>query len=782
MARRRKAEQETGRKERRRGGRGRGFLGALLVLALLFALAFAALALVRLDRSLRTAFESHRWTLPAKVYARPLDLYAGAPWQESDVVAELQRLHYRIGDLRQPGSYQIAASDLLVHTRGFHFADAVTPEQVLRLHFTAAGLNRLSASQGDATLVRLDPMIIGSIYPGSQEDRVLMRLQDAPPSLIAALLATEDRSFYHHHGISLRGSLRALWTDARHGNWHQGGSTLTQQLVKNLFLSDERTWHRKLREVVMALLLELHYSKNEILEAYLNEVYLGQVGQHAVHGFALAAQDDFGQPVRDLDVAEVATLVGMVRGPSLYDPHQHPRLALRRRNVVLANMLATHAISRQDYQRYVATPLRLIRHPNASGTIYPAYMEVVRAQLHSDYRDADLGSQGLRIFTNLDPRVEEVAQRSLQSERDRLRRQAPRQRRHLQGAVLVCDPQNGDLLAVVGSADGAAFTGYNRALDIRRPVGSLLKPALYLSALSTRRVTLATPLDNGPLQLDLGNGQTWAPHNDEAGAPASVPLYAALAHSYNLASIRLGLQVGLPTFIQTLQSLGLPGQLPALPSLFLGAIAASPMDVLHLYQSIAASGFSSPIHAIRVVVDAHGQAMQRYELEMRQVADASDVYLLRYALHQVMLQGTAAQAGRVLPGQVDMAGKTGTSNDLRDSWFAGFTGDLLSVVWLGNDDDSSTGLSGAQAALPVWIAMMRTLHPTPLDLPQPDDIVWQWMDPASGLLTDAGCPDAVNLPLRRSTVPTQHAACAAPALPVVDQFVKGVRSWFGHGP
>ena len=782
MTRRRKTEQGSGRQERWRSRGERGFLGALVVLALLFALAWTALALLGIDRSLRAAFESHRWTLPAKVYARPLDLYAGAPWQEGDVIAELQRLHYRIGDLGQPGSYQIAANDLLVHTRGFHFADAITPEQVVRLHFSAAGLSQLSARQGDATLVRLDPMIIGSIYPGSQEDRVLMRLQDAPPALIAALLATEDRSFYHHHGISLRGSLRALWADLRHGNWHQGGSTLTQQLVKNLFLSDARTWHRKLREAVMAVLLELHYSKNEILEAYLNEVYLGQMGQHAVHGFALAAQDDFGQPVRDLDVAEVATLVGMVRGPTLYDPHLHPRLALRRRNVVLANMLAIHAITAQDYQRYAAMPLRLIRHPNASGTLYPAYMEVVRAQLRSDYRDADLGSQGLRIFTNLDPRTQEVAQQALQSVRDHLRRQAPRQRRHLQGAVLVCDSQNGELLAVVGSADGGAFTGYNRALDIRRPVGSLLKPALYLSALSTGRVTLATPLDNTPLQLDLGHGQTWAPHNDEAGAPASVPLYAALAHSYNLASIRLGLQVGLPTFIHTLQSLGLPGQLPALPSLFLGAIAASPMDVLHLYQSLAASGFSSPIHAIRVVVDAHGHPMQRYELEMRQVADASDVYLLRYALHQVMVQGTAAQAGRALPDQIDMAGKTGTSNALRDSWFAGFTGNLLSVVWLGNDDDRGTGLSGAQGALPVWITMMRTLHPAPLDTPQPDDVVWQWMDPVSGLPTDAACPGAVDLPLRQSTVPAQRATCAPPAAPVVDRFIQGVRSWFGHGP
>ncbi len=778
------AVQATRTRPRRREARKAhvgGFLLSLFLLVLLAAGAWAVYKVEQIDHQLRLAFESHRWTLPAKVYARPMELYVGAPQHPADVLAELRRLHYRQGDLQFAGAYQVDATGLRIHVRGFHFADGWEPEQTLSLRFNAAGISALQAARADTTLVRLDPMIIGSIYPGTNEDRVLMRLQDAPAALVPALLATEDRSFFHHHGVSPRGLLRALWADMTHGNLHQGGSTLTQQLVKNLYLSDERTLRRKLREMLMALLLELHYSKNEILEAYLNEVYLGQLGQHAVHGFALAAQDDFGQPVRDLDVPEVATLVGMVRGPSLYDPRLHPRLAQARRNVVLANMLATHAITAAAYARYVASPLRVIAHPNASGTLYPAYMEVVRAQLHRDYRDADLGNAGMRIFTNLDPRVQEVAQTSLQAQRDRLRAQAPRERRRLQGAVLVCDPQNGELLAVVGSADGGNFTGYNRALSIRRPVGSLLKPALYLSALSSGQFTLATPLDNRPLQLDLGGGQIWSPHNDEAGTPDSVPLYAALAHSYNLASIRLGLQVGLPAFIHTLKALGLPGQWPALPSLFLGAIAASPMDVLQLYQSLAASGFSAPMRAIRVVVDAQGQPMQRYELQMRQVADASDVYLLRYALHQVMVQGTAAAAARALPQLSDMAGKTGTTNELKDSWFAGFSGNLLAVVWLGNDDDRSTGLSGAQGALPVWIAMMRSLRPSPLDVPQPDDVVWQWMDPVTGLPTQASCPGALNLPMRQSTVPSQSAPCSAVTIPVVDKMIEGVRSWWGHG-
>ncbi|NNM51809.1 MAG: hypothetical protein HKM02_06240 [Pseudomonadales bacterium] len=316
-----------------------GWLVLVLIPLLLMVVMLGGLGvyLWHVDAVVRAKFEGQRWALPAKVYARPMELYVGSELTQQDVLGELHRLHYQPGTAATPGTYVSSANQVIIHLRGFLFPDEQVPEQVLRVQWGSAGIASLASTVPDQTLVRIDPMIIGGIYPQQNEDRILMQLKDAPEGLVPALLATEDRNFYHHHGVSLRGTLRAVTVDLLHGQLRQGGSTLTQQLVKNFYLSDERTLRRKLQEMAMALLLELHYSKHEILQTYLNEVSLGQAGRHSIHGFGLAAQYYFGQPIQDLNLPQIALLVGMVKGPSHYDPRLHPHAAWLRRNTVLAN-------------------------------------------------------------------------------------------------------------------------------------------------------------------------------------------------------------------------------------------------------------------------------------------------------------------------------------------------------------------------------------------------------------------------------------------------------------
>lgn len=761
--------------------RSRGFiLTALLILLVIFLLAVVGIGLyvIKLDGTVREKFEGKRWAIPARVYARPLELYAGAPLSQADVQEELRILNYREQAPETAGSWQLKGNELLVHTRGFTFGDGPEASQVLRLRFNGNALADVASTvQSDRGVVRLEPMVIGGIYPKQNEDRVLMQLKEAPPHLVDALLATEDRSFYSHHGISLRGIARAVWVNTTSGGMHQGGSTLTQQLVKNFYLSNERTLTRKLNEAAMALLLELHYSKHEILETYLNEVALGQSGDRSVNGFGLASQFYFGQPISELGLPQVALLVGMVQGPSYYNPRRNPERAKNRRNIVLDNLLRDGKITQVQHDVARAAPLGVIAKPTAATTVYPAFIDLVRRQLHTEYKEEDLSSDGLRIFTTLDPRVQNAANNSFDSVITRLKKSSPKRLANLQGAVLVSNPENGELLAIVGGSGD--FTGYNRALDANRQIGSLVKPAVYLTALESPQYTLVTPLDDSPVTLQSQGGQTWEPKNDDGESHGILPLYSALAHSYNQATIRMGMTMGVPAVVSTLKRLGVQQNLAAYPSLMLGAVDMSPLDVMSLFQVYASGGFRTPPRSIREVVDAKGKPLKRYGLAVQQVADPAGIYLVNYALQRTMREGTAASAYQSLPQDLVMAGKTGTTNDLRDAWFAGYTGNYLAVVWVGNDDNRATGLFGATGALPVWVDMMKQLHPVSLVQVQPENVQWQWADHDSGLLSAENCPGAVYVPFRNDTVPQEAVACAKGGVPAaLDKVFHKVIDWF----
>jgi len=741
----------------------------LIGLALLLLLAGFTLYL---DFRVRDAFEGRRFALPARLYARPLELFPGLKLTPEALSQELTRLGYKeslAGD--EPGRFVRQGNRFEIVARPFVFWDGAQPARRLRLEFRADSLSGVHDIQSNQplTLARLDPLYIGGIYPAHNEDRLLVRLDEVPEQLVQALIAIEDRKFYEHHGIHPRGMARAAVALVT-GRGVQGGSTLTQQLVKNFFLSPQRTLRRKTTEILMALLVELHYDKRDILETYLNEIYLGQDGNRAIHGIGLASQFYFGKPLKELTLPESALLVGIIKGPGYYDPRRHPERARERRDLVLSEMAKLDMLTPAQLTVARSAPLDVIEKPSMGTTPYPAFLDLVRRQLRRDYREDDLRSEGLHIFTTLDPVVQTSAEQALAKHLALLER-ARKDTSGLEGAVVVTNVQNGEVQAVVGGRD-ARFEGFNRALDAHRPVGSLLKPVIYLTALmQPKRYTLVTSLDDSPLVWQERGIPDWQPENYDKTFHGQVPLRLALVHSYNVASARLGLELGLNAVLDNARRLGVERELPPYAASLLGAVELAPLDVTQMYQTIASGGFRTPLRAIREVLTAGGQPVQRYALAVEQAFEAAPVYLLTAALQEVVSEGTAAGLKEFLPPALKLAGKTGTTDELRDSWFAGFSGDRLAVVWVGYDDNRPAGLTGAVGALPVWGELMRKLTPEPLAPPLPEDVEQVWIDPASGLRADRDCAGAIELPFVRGSAPEETAACATSP-------VKKIKSWF----
>lgn len=731
---------------------------ALLVLSLVVLASYVAY----LDTQLKKQFEKGiHWDVPAKVYARPLELFVGLPLREQDVIEELKFLGYRsVKTLQRPGDYLRAGGELRLYRRGFTFPDGSEADSQLRLGFNGDGIASLREGDGQSlSLARLEPLLIGRFYPAHNEDRVLVKLSDVPPALIEALLAIEDQHFYEHHGFSVKGITRALWANLTGGKT-QGGSTLTQQLVKNYLLSSERTFSRKFTELWMAILLEIHYSKDEILQAYMNEVHLGQEGERAIHGFGLAAQFYFDKPLEALTLPEVALLAGMVQGPSYLNPRRHPERATTRRDLVLRAMVEQGRISEPEFNDAQSAALTVVSKASLSLSKVPAFMDLIRRQLKEEYPPEVLTSEGLRIFTTLDPRVQRHAELAVESRLKELEKARKLKANTLQAATIVTSTTSGEVLALVGGRD-TNLAGFNRAVDIRRPIGSLVKPAVYLTALAQpEKYSLASILDDTPFTIQSG-GKAWSPNNYDKQPRGPVPLHKALASSLNLSTAKLGLELGIPSVIETLKQLGVTVEVPPYPSLFLGAFEMSPLEVSRMYLTLASGGFTTPVQSIRAVTDAAGAPIKRFPLQVEQRFQPGPVFLTNTALQEVVTAGSGRSLNARLPN-LNTAGKTGTTNDFRDAWFAGFTGDLLSVVWVGRDDNQSTGLTGATGALPVWISMMSDIQPQPLNLIAPADVSFVRIDSRSGLLAPSmpGCAgEQQSLPFINGYAPSVEAGC-----------------------
>ncbi|MGQ0620816.1 MAG: penicillin-binding protein 1B [Panacagrimonas sp.] len=719
--------------------------------------------LVKLDQEIRTRFAGSRWALPAQVYAAPLELYPGRTMDAANLRHELERLGYRLTEtLDGAGTFVSGKTRIDVATRAFNFWDGPQPETRLAIKLDETGVAEIQDLEAEAPrdLVRLDPMLIGSIYPQQGEDRVLVRLEEVPPLLREGLIAVEDRSFHEHFGISIRGVMRAAWANLRAGRVTQGASTITQQLVKNFFLTSQRDWKRKFKEVWMAILLEKHYSKDEILEAYMNEIYLGQDGNRAVHGFGLGSRFYFNKPLAELRTHELALLVGIVKGPAQYNPRRRVETTLARRNLALSVWHQAGLIDAAEYQRAKALPLGVSGGPGTTVERYPAFVDLVKRQLKGQYQDADLTSEGLRIFTTLDPRAQEVLERNLSEGIAKLEKDRKQPAGTLETAGVVTSVDGGEVLALVGGRE-FRYAGFNRALDSRRSIGSLAKPFVFLTALEQPdRYNLHSIIDDEPIEMKLPNRQVWAPQNYDRKLHGPQPLYMALAQSYNLPTVRAGLEVGAAGVLETMRATGYTGDAQPLPSVLLGAVDIAPLEVAQMYGTLAAGGYQTPLNAIREVTTKEGAPLNRYSIKVRQALPEGPTFLINWALTQVIQIGTGRAALSAIPPDTVLAGKTGTTDDLRDSWFAGFGADRVAVVWMGRDDYKPMGFTGSSGALILWSRVMRDLKARGLDLIPPPDVEQQLTDSFTGLKADEGCLSTVLLPYLSGHAPAEYAPCA----------------------
>jgi penicillin-binding protein 1B len=737
-------------------------------------LAALSIYAIKLDQQVRARFAGARWALPAQVYASPLELYPGAPLSVAQLQHELQRLGYRASQPQDgAGTFSVRRREIEVLTRPFVFWDGVQTAGDYTIEFDGTAILEIrDLTKGGALvpLLRLDPMLIGSIYPSQGgEDRILVRLDDVPALLPQALILVEDRAFRYHFGLNPKAILRAMFANMSAGRVVQGASTITQQLVKNFFLDGKRTWRRKLNEALMALLLEIHYSKDEILEAYLNEINLGQDGARAIHGFGLASMFYFNKPLSELRPQEIALLVALPKGASEYNPRRHPERAQVRRDLVLSIMADEKLISPQEYQFALRQPLN-IAGGGGGAERYPAFVDLVRRQLAGQYQEASLTDEGLRVFTTLDPRVQEALENRIVADLPGLENSRKMKPDTLQAAGIVTSVEGGEVLAVVGSRD-VRFAGFNRAIESQRPIGSLAKPFVYLAALmQPDRYSLHTLIDDEPIEVSLSRNKSWSPQNYDKQSHGQVPLYQALAQSFNLATVRVGLAVGVDRILDVMRAAGYEGDALAVPSIMLGSMDMSPLQVAQLYGTVAAHGYRAPLIAIREVTNKDGEPVKRYDLRVQQALPEGPVYLLSWALEQVTSAGTARSAYNYIPSATRIAGKTGTTDDYRDSWFAGYGADRVAVIWVGRDDNKPTGLSGASGALQIWGRLMRDLDVRGIDDEQPPMIELIPVDPETGLLADDGCPAPRLMPFVRGHSPQDYAPCADKNFGALDWF------------
>ncbi|MBC4012844.1 bifunctional glycosyl transferase/transpeptidase [Morganella morganii] len=665
------------------------------------------------------------WDLPAAVYGRTVNLEPGMDYSLNEMVKLLEGMQYRkVTKITRAGEFSVTGNTIQMLRRPFDFPDSKEGQINARLTFGSSGLEKIeNVDNGrEFGFFRLDPKLITMMQSANGEQRLFLARSGFPDELVKALLVTEDRNFYEHDGISITSIGRALLANLTAGRAVQGGSTLTQQLVKNLFLSNERTLVRKANEAYMALIMDYRYDKDRILELYLNEVYLGQSGDEQIRGFPLASLYYFGRPVDELSLDQVALLVGMVKGASVYNPWRNPKNALERRNVVL-KLLQTQGgvIDQEMYDVLSARPLG-VKEKSGVITPQPAFMQLVRQELREKLGDKVDDLSGVKIFTTLDPVSQDAAENAVEEGVKAIR--AERKKPELEGAMVVVDRISGEVRAMVGGSQ-PQFAGFNRAMAAERSIGSLAKPMTYLTALGIPDTyRLNTWLDDQPLTINVpGGGGTWSPRNDSKTFSGRVMLVDALARSINVPTVNLGMAVGLDAVADTFVRLGAPAKnIQKVPAMLLGAVNLTPLQVSQLFQTIGSGGNRATLSALRSVIAEDGTVIyQSFPQAQRAVAPQA-AYMTLYGMQQVVERGTAARRLGSKFGKYHLAGKTGTTNLMRDSWFVGIDGKEVTVSWMGLDDNSPSGLYGGSGALVLYGRYLDNQPPLALNLTPPEDI------------------------------------------------------------
>ncbi|CNF09806.1 bifunctional glycosyl transferase/transpeptidase [Yersinia nurmii] len=726
----RKVKSRPARKKRR-------WLG-LLIKLFIVAVVLLAVYGVYLNSQIRSRIDGKVWQLPAAVYGRMVNLEPGMAYSKKEMVNLLEGMQYRqVSRMTRPGEFTVQNDSIEMLRRPFDFPDGKEGQIRARLVFKNDRLAQIVNldNQRDFGFFRLDPKLITMLQSPNGEQRLFVPRAGFPDLLVDTLLATEDRHFYEHDGISPYSIGRAVVANLTAGKAVQGGSTLTQQLVKNLFLTNERSLLRKANEAYMALLVDYRYSKDRILELYLNEVYLGQSGSDQIRGFPLASLYYFGRPVDELSLDQQAMLVGMVKGASLYNPWRNPKLALERRNLVLKLLQNQGIIDAELYNMLSARPLG-VQPKGGVITPQPAFMQMVRQELQEKLGDKVNDLSGVKIFTTLDPVSQDAAEKSVEDGVPALK--AARNIKDLEAAVVVVDRFTGEIRAMVGGAQ-PQFAGFNRAMQARRLIGSLAKPATYLTALSQPdKYRLNTWLADQPVSIKLPNGTSWQPKNYDRQFRGQVMLMDALANSLNVPTVNLGMAVGLDQISATLQRLGIPKSvINPVPAMLLGAIDLTPIEVAQEYQTIASGGNRAMLSAVRSVIAEDGTVLYQSFPQAERMVPAQAAYLTLYTMQQGVQRGTSRSLSAKF-GKYNLAAKTGTTNDLRDSWFAGIDGKEVAIVWVGRDNNGPAKLTGANGALTLYRRYLENQTPLPLMLQPPEGISQMSIDSAGNFICDGG--------------------------------------------
>ena len=742
-----------------------GGVGLSLLLRLCLALlAAGAIALFFIDSEIRSIMDGKPYSEPTHVYARPFRIELGDPVSLAHLARKLERYGYRNAKrISQPGDYSIGHSSADLYVR--KTPHATIPGQSalpVRIHAEEGKIAaiRIAGKNQSLAAIDLEAPLVGTLQLAPHQDRITLKLHEMPEILLHALFIMEDRQFNDHRGVDFKAILRAAISNMLKGKAVQGGSTITQQLVKNLFLTPEKTFKRKIKEAAYALVLEWRYSKSQILETYLNEVFLGQSGNRAIHGFPLASEYYFGRPVWDLRPHEIALLVGIISAPSHYNPHHHPERARLRRNLTLRKMAESGTLTDDAANRYMRLPLGTTSRSQEKITSFPAYFDYLQRHLRRYYSEDVLRKSGLDVHTTLDLDIQHVAQHALSQTLDQLEAEKQMPAGSLQGAAIVVEPSSGSVLAVVGDRS-AQSSGFNRATDIERQIGSLVKPAIYLAALKPQHgYTLASILPDRPISLDLEDGTRWSPKNYKDEYQGSVPLFEALAYSYNLPAVHLGMKLGVKETITTLKQLGIVRKIREYPSTLLGSSEHNPMEMAQMYQVIANSGLLVPLRGLTRILNPEGEIIARFPVKAVQAIPKASIGLVHHVLSQSAQFGTASRLGRIFPSSLNLAGKTGTTNQFRDSWFAGYSGNLLAVIWVGRDDNRPAGLTGSSGAMRVWEALMTNLDLAATYPPGKQELRYFYIDPENGLLANKECVHRINIPFVPGTQPSASSPCA----------------------
>lgn len=736
----------------RRANHGRGLFRRIWSIS--WKLGLAGLAVVTfysiyLDQIIAQKFEGQKWHLPAQVFSRSMALYPGAAVSHPQMMAELKLLGYRkVANPRQVGEFSASSTRIELWRRPFLHPEGDQVEQRVMISFDSNGISSVTrvSDKRQLAVFHLEPVLLDRIITGDGEDRLFVPTEEMPKSIVQALLLVEDRSFYEHHGVNPFAIARAAFVNISAGRTVQGGSTLTQQLAKNFFLSSERSLLRKVREALMAVIIDFRYSKDEILEAYLNEVYMGQDKSRAVHGMGLASRFYFGRPISELTISQQAFLVAAIKGPSYYNPWKYPDRIQERRDLVLRLLMDAGDLTTAEYKVAVESPLGIRNLNKPAHQKLPSFFALVKQEVNERYGDALLKQSGVKIYTTLDPMAQEAAEIAVTQTLKSL----DKSNKSLQIGMVVTDKYTGGIAAMVGDKT-PGFDGFNRAVEIRRPIGSLIKPFVYATALAPNsQFTLATPLKDQPITLKSEQGKTWSPQNFDKKFSGQVPLLTALKKSMNVPTVNLGIAVGVDAVATTLAKSGWQEPLNEYPSMLLGAVNGSPLMVAQVYQTLADSGVYRKLTTVTAVLDSDKNPLPVTRLPKEQAIAPETDFLIQFAMQQVVNTGTATRLGNAFPG-VGLAGKTGTSNDSRDSWFAGFDERNVAAIWVGRDDNGKTSLYGSSGAMAVYLAFLKERPPISLRSIPVSGVVKGFFDRDTGVAKESTCSNVDALPALAAT-------------------------------